>query len=457
MSDKLDFYSLSKYTFNLLEQKSKEFKCAELYFSKSDYVAIEIEENSVKNSETGNDIGGSIRIFDNRGSLGFAITNKINKKTLGRMVTNALKLMKSGTEDAEFKDLPSHSNSYPQVKGLYDDELKNIRLEDSLNYVKELINICKEDELAISQSAEFSSTYAKTYIFNTNGIEINGKDTICTIVSNMIVKDKTSNETSFGYDWQSERTLKKINATDIAKNALNEAKGNLNRVKIKSKKLPLILTPTGTINLILRPIASAINAESFQYNRSFLVGKKNQIIGSDYLNVNDDALIDNAAGSSNFDGEGVPCKNKKLFEKGKFLETGLLHNSYTAGKDNIESTGNAARASYASIPSIGISNIILHPGNSPKDEIFKDVKEGILLKSTGDSPNMATGDFSGLILQGNLIKNGEIKDPLNETMFAINMLELFKNIEAVSKEFKVYGSFHAPYVKLKEVQIIGSA
>ena len=55
------------------------------------------------------------------------------------------------------------------------------------------------------------------------------------------------------------------------------------------------------------------------------------------------------------------------------------------------------------------------------------------------------------------IENGEIKEPLNETMFGVNLLDLFKNIEAVSKEFKAYGSYRAPYVKIKEVQIIGSA
>ena len=68
---------------------------------------------------------------------------------------------------------------------------------------------------------------------------------------------------------------------------------------------------------------------------------------------------------------------------------------------------------------------------------------GIILDYTGDSPNISTGDFSGLILQGNLIENGEIKHPLNETMVAINLIDLFMNIDAISKEFKIYGSFQA--------------
>ena len=79
-----------------------------------------------------------------------------------------------------------------------------------------------------------------------------------------------------------------------------------------------------------------------------------------------------------------------------------------------------------------------------------------MLNSTADSPNISTGDFSGLISQGNLIIKGEIKQALNETMFGINLLELFKNIMLVSKEFKVYGSYYAPFVKIDNVQIIGA-
>jgi PmbA protein len=99
----------------------------------------------------------------------------------------------------------------------------------------------------------------------------------------------------------------------------------------------------------------------------------------------------------------------------------------------------------------------MNPGDFSKQEMINDVKEGIILDYTGDSPNIVTGDFSGLILHGNLVINGEIKDPLNETMIGINLLDLFSRIDAVSKEFKIYGAFHAPYVRIDNVHIIGAA
>jgi len=457
MPEKRDYFSLANYGLNLLEKYNDNVKCGEIYLEKSNYINIEVSENSIKNSEFGSDNGISIRVIDKKGSLGFSFTNKLDKKSIEKMVNVAVKMMKVGTEDTDFKSLPSKCDRYPSIKGLFDAELKNMQIEDTLKYIEDMIKICKDDDKAISQSADFSSSYSKTIILNSNGLEAIGKETYCQVSSEIIVKDSVSKETSSGYEWQSERNLNKINAIEIAGTALTNAKRNLNRKKIKNMKVPLILTPRGTVTMILSPLTSAINAEAFQYQRSFLVGKRGDVIGSEYLNIQDNALIDGAAGSACFDGEGVPCKNKKIIENGKFLKNGLLHNTYTAGKEEVESTGNAYRKSYTDVPSISNTNCILKPGTLSKEEIFKDVKKGILLDYTGDSPNISTGDFSGLILHGNLIENGELTHPLNETMLAINLLDLFKNIDAVSKEFKIYGSFHAPYVRIKDVQILGGS
>ena len=456
MDNEIDIFELASYGIGFAEKKCPSYKCAEIFVGKSQYTNIELEENSIKYSELGSDNGVSIRIYNNQGSTGFAFTNKLNKIVIEKIVTNAIKMMNAGTPDPDFKNLPEKYESYPNVDYLFDKSINSLTIEDSIELIKDLITVCNEDDLAISQSGDFTANYNMSYVFNSNGVEAYGEETLFSISSNMIVKDKVTGETANGYESQMKRKLKEIDGTTTAVEALNNAKKNLNRTKIKTKKMPIVLTPKGTINLILNPIASAINAELFQYKRSFLVDKREEKIGSKHLTLEDNALISGAVGSSIFDGEGVPCKNKKIIENGIFLNSGLLHNSYTAGKEGVESTGNASRRSFSSVPSIGISNLILKPGTIPQEKIIKDVKEGILLNSTADSPNIATGDFSGLISQGNLIINGEVKQALNETMFGINLLELFKNIVSISKEFKVYGSFYAPFVRVDNVQIIGA-
>ncbi|MHA1460602.1 MAG: TldD/PmbA family protein [Promethearchaeota archaeon] len=456
MDNEIDFFELASYGIRFAEKKYPSYKCDVIFVGKSQYTNIELEENSIKYSELGSDNGVSIRIYNNHGSIGFAFTNKLNKKVIEKIVTNAIKMMNAGTSDPNFKNLPEECKNYPKIESLFDDSINTLTIEDSIELIKDLITVCNEDNQAISQSGDFTANYNLSYVFNSNGVEACGEETMFSISSNIIVKDKVTGETSNGYESQVKRKLADIDGTITATEALKNAKNNLNRIKIKTKKMPIVLTPKGTINLILNPIASAINAELFQYKRSFLVDKREKRIGSEHLNIEDNALINSAVGSSIFDGEGIPCKNKKIIENGVFLRTGLLHNSYTAGKEGVESTGNASRRSYSSVPSIGISNLILQPGTIPYEEMIKDIKEGILLNSTGDSPNIATGDFSGLISQGNLIIDGKVEQALNETMFGVKLLDLFKNIESVSREFKVYGSYYAPFVKIDNVQIIGA-
>jgi PmbA protein len=456
MENKPDIYGLADFGLKYASRSSRDLRGIEIYFSLNKDIDVEIEENSIKNNEIGYDNGFSVRIVDNRGALGFSFANRINKKKICTTVDNALKMMKSGTRDPDFKSIPPSFNKYPNVKGLYDKNIKNLSIEETTNYIDDIITVCENDEMAISQSGSFSASISKTYIFNSNGLEAYSKESLCSISSHMIVRDKVTHDNSFGFEYQVKRELKDIDSLNVAQTALKRAKLNLNRKKIEKMKVPIILSPQGTNSLILKPLAAALNAETYQYNRSFLLGLRGEIIGTNNLNIEDNALYNGAVGSSIFDAEGTPCQNKKIITKGLFHKDGLLHNHYTAGKEGIASTGNAARSSYASTPKIGISNFILKSGSINTNELFEGIKKGILLNHTGDRPNLTTGDFSGLILQGNLIINGEIKEPLNETMLAVNLLDLFKNIDAVSKEYKIYGSFQAPYVKIRDIQIIGS-
>lgn len=437
-----------------ITEKYDKVKCSEIYVQKTDAFEIGLEKNSIKDCNKSESCGFSVRVFDKRGSLGFAYANDISSEIIEKTINNAVKMMKVGPPNDEFKDLPFPKKSNSKVTGIYDKNIKDLEFETPFDLIKDMIKISSDDSQVVTQSGDFSSVYTYYYVFNSNGVEISSEETAASLTSSIVVKNNGKNETGNGFHWQIERKYKDLDAIKVVNKTLQMAKMNLNRIKIETMNVPLILTPKGVISLILNPIASAINADTFQYNRSFLVGKLNKKIGSDLLNIEDNGLINGAVGSSEFDAEGVPCQNKKIFKNGVFLS--LLHNSFTAGKDNVESTGNAQRNSFSSTPNIGSTNLFFNPGDYKMQELFEDIKIGILLDYTGDSPNLATGDFSGLILNGNIIRNGEIQESLNETMIGINILDLFNRIEKVSNKLEVYGSKNAPYVKISNVQISGS-
>ncbi|MHA2120070.1 MAG: PmbA/TldA family metallopeptidase [Promethearchaeota archaeon] len=132
-----DIFSLAQYGLSLIEQTSQDVKCAELFFEKNKYISIEIEENSLKNSEIGEDNGVGVRIINRKGALGFAFSNKLIKPMIETLCITALKMMKTSTPDPDFDNFPHPYKTYPVLKGLHDTNIKTLQIEDSIGYVNQ--------------------------------------------------------------------------------------------------------------------------------------------------------------------------------------------------------------------------------------------------------------------------------------------------------------------------------
>ncbi|MEM3480008.1 MAG: metallopeptidase TldD-related protein, partial [Candidatus Bathyarchaeia archaeon] len=90
------------------------------------------------------------------------------------------------------------------------------------------------------------------------------------------------------------------------------------------------------------------------------------------------------------------------------------------------------------------------------DEIISETKRGILVLNASFSPNMVSGEFSTTIDEGFLIEDGVKKHPVKNLMAGGHILDLFKNIGAISKEGRTFGKGHFfPAIKIKDVKLSG--
>jgi PmbA protein len=96
------------------------------------------------------------------------------------------------------------------------------------------------------------------------------------------------------------------------------------------------------------------------------------------LTLTDDGTIDRRSASSPFDGEGVPTKKRVLIENG--VLKGFIYNTQVAKRAGVESTGNASRGGYSSLPGIGTHNLYLAPGSHTQEQIIAATSRGLLLK-----------------------------------------------------------------------------
>jgi len=134
-----------------------------------------------------------------------------------------------------------------------------------------------------------------------------------------------------------------------------------------------------------------------------------------------------------------------------------LHNTQTASKDKVKSTGNGSR-SYKGSLNIYTSNFILKPGDKSEDELFaaKDnVIEIVALQGMHSGANTISGDFS-LSGEGFFYENGKRKHSLKQFTVSGNFLQMLQDVEMIADNFKFdMSSYGASSVLIKELAISG--
>ncbi len=173
---------------------------------------------------------------------------------------------------------------------------------------------------------------------------------------------------------------------------------------------------------------------------SFLADKIGQNVASEKFSIADDAAMPGTYGSFPVDAEGLPTKHTPIIEKG-VMRT-YLHNSTTAKKFGVKSTGNAGLISPHPF------NLVVEPGDATLDDMIRSVDSGIYV--TNDwylrYQNYRTGDFSVIPRDAMfLIKNGEVEKSIRELRISDNMIRIFSNISRLSRERK--------WVKWWEVEV----
>jgi PmbA protein len=202
----------------------------------------------------------------------------------------------------------------------------------------------------------------------------------------------------------------------------------------------------------MRVLSSAISGYALYKGASFLVGKLGEQIGSELLNVIDDATISGALGSKPFDGEGLPTRKKTIVERGK-LQSYLL-DSYSGRKLGMASTGNASR-SVGDPPGVAPANFYLSAGRHSPEEIIGSVKRGLYVtEMIGFGVNTVTGDYSRGAA-GLWIEDGELAYPVEEVTIASNLKTMFQAIEMVGNDLELRARIAAPTIKIAQMTLAG--
>lgn len=445
--------TMDQFTKLLLDEAQKAgIEAAEIYLASSDSFRAMCQQGQINNYTVNTTKGLSLRgIY--QGKMGYAATEAFDESAIAQLV-EAVKESAELTEDDDEQEIYKGDASYPQVEN-YQPALDQVDETRKMDFILAVEKKAKEmDERIVQLTYNMISTQSgESRIINTYGLNLSHKDNMAVAVASVMAKE--GEKVSTGSGFIVDRDFEKLNADQIASEAVEEALFMLKAAPVPSGTYRAIIHAKCMPDL-LGVFSGVFSAESAQKGMSLLAGKEGEMIASEAVTLLDDPLLPGGLASQPFDAEGVATFTKAIIENGKL--TTLLHNLKTAKKAGVKTTGNAAKAGYAGAINVSPSNFYIKPGEKTLDELMADMKDGLVITEVSGlhaGANPISGDFS-LIAQGYTVKDGKKDAAVEQITVAGNFYQLLKNIRVVGSDLCFPGSsVGSPSVDVGEVAVAG--
>ena len=221
----------------------------------------------------------------------------------------------------------------------------------------------------------------------------------------------------------------------IAKEAVRTALVMLEAKDCPSGKMPVIIDNGFGGVIFHEACGHALEASAVSKNQSVFANKLGQQIANPKVTAIDDGTIPNAWGSENVDDEGTPQQKRVLIKDG-ILQTYMI-DTLNGRRMNMESTGSSRRQSYKYETTSRMSNTYIAAGNDTFESMLCGIEKGLYAKKMGGgSVNPQTGEFNFSVIEGYMIRNGKICEPVKGASLIGNGKDILMNIDMVGKNLR---------------------
>jgi len=387
--------------------------------------------------------GIGIRYLVNN-NIGFVSFNNFDRKNIIQILKKSISTTKNSSrisKDIYFSDEKQEKADY---KINQKEKIKDATEDRKIKILKEIDNeISKLPQRYLSLGDEV----AEKYYINSEGSRVHSMiPRVSFMYFITINKNKKSIQKYFthgacsGYE-----SIKKWNLEKKIPEQVSILENNLaNGVKSPKEKMDLIIGSEVTGIAVHESVGHPYEAdrilgrEAAQAGESFINIKMiNTKIASSIVNVVEDPTMENSYGYYLYDDEGVKAGKKYLIKKGMVNE--FLHNRETAFELKMKSNGCSRANNYDVEPIIRMSNTYVEAGNSSEEEIIKETKKGIYMKSYMQwniDDKRYNQRYTGS--EAYLIEKGEIKKPVFAPIMEITTPKLWSSIDMVGKKIGMY-------------------
>jgi PmbA protein len=404
---------------------------AELYLS-SEYSRRGQIENGLTTLIHGvYDSGAFIRLV-NDDRLGSAIISDITKNGITDAIILAFKNSRNG---------PHYSFGFPKAMGIQgihinvDRDLDELDARNVSEFTKRMITSVKETDPQVKVTdGLFSSTITASTIVNSNGVSI--VDVESKIIAGLRTKVGEGSSFGSGYDYRVEPTLSAVPPEAVGEKSAELSLGSVKKERIDAGEYEVIFEPHAFADLVKSLIMNAAIGKNLSKKASFLADKQGLEVASPSISLYDDGYYRNGANRGIVDHEGTPTQRTPIIENGIFKQA--LYDHASAVDASTSSTGNGIRyfsplyeRLYRYTPLTEGTNLVLEPGQSTRDNLIEDTKDGLLVNFVigSWSFNYNDGNFSADARNCFKIEQGEIVHAVDEATVSGNILDLMKELQ----------------------------
>ncbi len=410
--------------------------------------AGEIEELSEASSK-----GIGLRVIVG-GRLGFASTTDFDPAALETLARRAVALAREAAPDAA-NALPSgrdlKGDSSP-ISGLFDDAVADLDPGWKLRAAFEMERAATAEDARCNnfEGSGAGESVSEWALASSHGLVASERGTAVYLWCAPVAREGESLQTSSWSDTR--RHLDELDTPEaVGREAARRTVRMLGARKIPSCRVPVVFDPVMSAGFF-GALTGAVNGDLVYKGASFLGKLLGKRVAASSITLVDDARLPGAVGSTAFDGEGVPTARLPIIEGG--VLRAFLYDFRTARKAHTRTTGHAKRG-YASLPSIGPSNLRLEPGSVAPADILRGVRKGLYVTSMlGRGANVITGDYSRGA-NGLWIEDGALTYPVQEVTVAGNLLQMMQSIDGIGNDLLVRGPVGAPTIRFAELSVGG--
>ncbi len=379
---------------------------------------------------------------------GYEVTQKLDQLT-----SQAYEIAKISPEDPHWHHLPGKEEgnfSYQNVTA-FKESTANVTPVYRAREVTRIIKMAKSHEL--NAFGSLSTGIGEIVVANSHGVFAYHPFSQSSL-NIRIMKDLVS-----GYAGEVNSDVTKLNIEEAAKRAINKTLLGKKTTEVEIGNYEVILEEPAVSEMMTYLTYLGFGGRAFWEKRSFLSDKLGEKVMGNNISIWDDAYNQEHLPMP-FDFQGVPKQKITLIDRG--IAKNVLYDHYLAKKYNAVPTGHGFPA--PNTEDAFASHLHLKPGSTPKSQLLKGMKKGILVSRFWYVRNVHPKELTitGMTRDGTfLIENGEIASGVRNMRFTISIPKILQNVSHISKEVHLepsdegFGASLLPAIRVRDFSFTG--